>query len=145
MTDLRPLDLIPIVPGLEHLAPLVQPWIVKGCAYSGEWTLEEIAEGLAQDKLQLWACWQSDPPEVLGGGVTRIAINKRGEKIGRDVVFAGADIDQLIPLLDRLEEFFVSQGCDAIEIHGRAGWGKKLPSYRMKSIVLRKALKDGQR
>jgi hypothetical protein len=63
MTDLRPLDLIPIVAGLEHLAPLVQPWIVKGCAYSGEWTLEEIAEGLAQDKLQLWACWQSDPPE----------------------------------------------------------------------------------
>jgi hypothetical protein len=142
MIPLRPVDLIRIVPGpLEKLLPLAAPWIRQACEYDAEWSVEEIAQGVDDGRLQLWVCWQSDPPAALGAGVTRIAENRRGERIGRDVVFAAADIDRVLPLLDRLEEFFRSQGCARMRISGRQGWARKLRHYRLAAVVLEKALR----
>jgi hypothetical protein len=140
MTALRPVDLIPIVPGLEHLIPLIEPWLVKACAHDAEWDLAEIGQGVRDGKFQLWACWDSEAKKVRGAGVTRVSINKRNEKIGHDVVFAGEDMGKLLPLLDRLKEFFRAQGCVRWRLSGRKGWAKKLPHMRLAAIVLEESL-----
>jgi hypothetical protein len=147
MTDaLRPLDLILIVPGLERLAALAEPWIRKACDYEAEWSVEEIAAGIHEGRFQLWVAWQcadnavGRPAAVIGAGVTRISLNKRGERIGHDVIFASEDMGRVLPLLDRLEEFFREQGCVRMRISGRKGWARKLPDYRLAAVVLERSL-----
>jgi hypothetical protein len=142
MTELRPVDLIQIVPPLDlnQFGPLAEPWLVEACEHDGEWDLADLKAGLADGRFLLWVCWDSEKKGCVGAGVTRISINKRGEKIGHDVVFAGEDSSKLLPLLDRLEDFFRSQGCTRMRISGRKGWGRKLPHYRLAAVVLEKDL-----
>jgi hypothetical protein len=142
MTALRPLDLIPVPDAhLDTFGPLAEPWLIEACAYEAEWDLAEIKAGIAAKRFQLWLCWDEKRKACVGAGVTRISVNKRGERIGHDVVFAGEDMGRLLPLLDRLEEFFRARGCARFRISGRKGWARRLPHYRLAAIVLEKVLR----
>ena len=140
-SELRPLDLIPIIPPLElnTFGPLAEPWLIKGCAREAEWDLPDLKAGLADGRFLLWICWDDGRKRCVGAGVTRISINKRGERIAHDVVFAGEDSGRLLTLIDRLEEFFRARGC--ARLRGRKGWSRKLPHYRLAGVVLEKELR----
>ena len=141
MTPLRDLDLIAVPDAhLETFGPLAEPWLIRACAHEAEWDLAELKAGIADKRFQLWVCWDSAAKRCVGAGVTRISINKRGERIGHDVVFAGEDMGRLLTLTDRLEEFFRAHGCARLRISGRKGWVRQLPHYRLAAVVLEKVL-----
>jgi hypothetical protein len=143
VTELRPLDLIPVVPPLDLniFGPLAEPWLLKACERDAEWDLPDLKAGLADGSFLLWVCWDDDAKMCVGAGITRVSVNKRGERIAHDVVFAGEDSDRLLTLIDRLEEFFRARGCARLRISGRKGWTRKLPHYRLAGVVLEKVLR----
>jgi hypothetical protein len=116
------------------------PWIQEGCAREAEWDMPGILRGVAAGQFQLWACWQREPPLCKGVFVTRISTNHRGEQIAWDVLFAGEDLDAMLPLLDGIEDGLRRLGCIKFRIIGRLGWQKKLPGYRPRAIMLEKRL-----
>jgi hypothetical protein len=50
------------------------------------------------------------------------------------------DMRRWIGLLERIEEFARTEGCEATRIIGRKGWARVLTSYQTKRIVLEKDL-----
>lgn len=139
---LRPLDLIPIVPGsdFQALIPGILPWLEIGCAEEAEWDVPGIMQGYLDGRFLIWAAWQQHPPAVKGVWVMRLSTNHRGEKIAWDVVFAGEELHRMMPLLDRIEDALRQQGVHAIRILGRPGWMKRLPHYKRRAILLEKRL-----
>ena len=140
---LRSLDLIRLVPDhdlFERLLPGVVPWLEQACAHEAEWNLDGIWHHYLDNSFQVWCCWQRDPPACKGVFVTRMSVNKRGEKSAWDVVFKVEDLNAALPLLDRIEDFFREQGCSYFRILGRPGWKKKLPEYRTRAVMLEKRL-----
>ena len=141
MSELRLVDLIPVPEAhLDTFGPLAEPWLAKACARDAEWDLAELKAGIAEKRFQLWVCWDSAARRCVGAGVTRVSVNKRGERIAHDVVFAGEETDRLLALLARLEELFRARGCVRLRISGRKGWARKLPQYRLVAVALEKAL-----
>jgi hypothetical protein len=145
MTALRDLDLILVTrEHLNDIGPLTESWLTKACEFENEWSPAELKQGIAEGRFHLWACWRKDPPGVIGAGITCFSENKAGLKTGRDVVFAAeGGMATLIPLMDRVEEFFALNGCDEAHLTARLGVAKHLRQrgYRDFRIVMRKALK----
>lgn len=145
---MRPVDLIRIIPGTqtEALIPHAEKWIKQACEHNGEWDIPALAKGITANTMQLWVCWDVENKRSLGAGVTQIV--KVGEKlVGRDVVFAGEDMKALVPLYDRIDEYFQSEGCVEGQIHTRpaiAGMLRKEHGYRDHLIIMRKAYKNEQ-
>lgn len=140
MSELRPVDLIPVVPPLNvgKCWDLALPWLTRA-AKDGGWPLEALAAGIHQNYYQLWLCWRDNPPAVVGAGVSRVI--KQTDALAGDIVaFAADNAEELLPLLDRLEDYFRERGCKHMKIVGRPGWMKKLPAYKRTAVVLEKAL-----
>lgn len=147
--ELRPLDLIPVIPplNLEHfLAPTVaRPWIEEGCKWAPEWDADDISALLRAGNLMLWVAWDREAPKeerCAGAMVIRVAKWKTGELVASDVAFAARDKKRVLPLLDRVEQFYREQlGVTRFRfIAGRNGWERALPQYRRVGVVLEKVL-----
>jgi hypothetical protein len=87
---------------------------------------------------QLWAgvIWgeQGDVPAVLGSVVTEIREYTNGYRVLVVLAMGGVEFnrwDQMI--LKVVEDFAKSEGCDAMDLEGRKGWGRWFPDYKQTS------------
>ena len=85
----------------------------------------------------LWLAW--DGKEVLSASVTQIAI-ENGDKICTIVACGGHDKAKWLNLISGIENYAKEEGCARVRICGRRGWTKALEDYRVRAIVLEKAL-----
>jgi hypothetical protein len=63
-----------------------------------------------------------------------------GEKLCTIVACGGRERARWLPLKAELEKFAKAEGCTAIRIHGRRGWAREFPDYRLTRILLEKEL-----
>lgn len=84
----------------------------------------------------LWIAAEDN--KVYGAGVTQFADDKRVCEI---VAWGADDHDRCDHLLaETIEPFARAEGCTAMRFLGRQGWTRKLPDWRLKAVVLEKAL-----
>lgn len=97
----------------EKVAPLVD----RAMEYAdGKMNSEDVYTGLKTQELQLW---------LVPGGiwVTRIVVYPRSTRL--EWIAAAGEYQEWTEHLPLLFKWAKAQGCDAAEIGGRAGWGKK--------------------
>lgn len=127
---------------LEHLERHIGPWIVRACEANGWWSPEEVASGLLSGNMQLWYVFDDDAGECKGVIVTQIAINRAGEKIGRDVLMAAENLPAYVRFLPEIETWFARNGCKRVQWQTRKGLARKLPDYRVRQVILEKVVAD---
>ena len=90
------------------------------------------------DGLQLlWVA--ADTSAIWAATVTQLSY-ANGEKFCTIVACGGRERARWLPLKAELETFAKAEGCAAIRIHGRRGWAREFPDYRLTRILLEKEL-----
>ena len=89
-------------------------WIEAALAHGGgTHTFEDIAEGIANGRMQFW-------PAPRGCLITELIVYPRKRVL--NVFLGGGDLDQLVDMHDAVAAWAKAQGCDAATINGRPGW-----------------------
>jgi hypothetical protein len=118
-----------------HVIHHIERWAEQ----DGVWSTEGIKLELMQGRAQLW-CFHHD--QIMGIWVTRIH-ETDNTKIGVVWGCAGdfkAFEAAALSSFEVIEGWMKSQGCDLIEIVGRAGWGRVFRDYEQHAVILRKQL-----
>jgi hypothetical protein len=99
---------------LEHC----RPWLEAALERSGGLnTWDEIANGIAKGKMQLW-------PAERGCIVTEIVIYHHTKAL--HVFLAGGELDEILQMTENVKEWAKLQGCSFASFDGRLGWQKPL-------------------
>jgi hypothetical protein len=85
----------------------------------------------------LWVA--ADRQAIWATAVTQLS-HANGEKFCTIVACGGRERARWLPLKAELEAFAKAEGCTAIRIHGRRGWAREFPDYRLTRILLEKEL-----
>jgi hypothetical protein len=85
----------------------------------------------------LWVA--ADRQAIWAAAVTQLS-RANGEKFCTIVACGGRERARWLPLKAELEAFAKAEGCAAIRIHGRRGWAREFPDYRLTRILLEKEL-----
>ncbi len=102
---------------IETVWPEVEPLIAKACEYSdGKITTDDIYKDLKTQDMQLWLI-------PKGVWVTRIVDYPQSRRL--EVVSASGEWDNWLEYGEVVADWARSLGCDAAEIIGRKGWGRK--------------------
>lgn len=129
--------------GLDKAWQIAVPFLERLGDYT-DLSLDEIYEGLKDQKYQMWITWDE---EIRGVCVTQTFQTDEG-LICCFVVAAG-DRFKSLRFLEHIEDWARSVGCFACEIKGRRGWGRILKDYTEtgqdgSQYIFRKVLKNGQ-
>jgi hypothetical protein len=85
----------------------------------------------------LWVA--ADRQAIWAAAVTQLS-RTNGEKFCTIVACGGRERARWLALKAELEAFAKAEGCAAIRIHGRRGWAREFPDYRLTRILLEKEL-----
>lgn len=105
---------------------------------AGRISEQDVVERATLGELQLWLGYEGDTFKVVV--VTEIAIYPTNRRICSILLLAGEGVHRWAHEIDTLERFARAEDCDAIEIHGRPGWGRIYPDYRPIFTVFEKEL-----
>jgi hypothetical protein len=53
---------------------------------------------------------------------------------------AGNERDRWLPLMEKIEQYAIDEGCSSMRIYGRKGWERVLTGYRAEHVILEKRL-----
>ncbi len=84
----------------------------------------------------LWLAWSG---KIEAAATTQI--------IGRVctlVACSGHNRERWQPLMDKIEQYAMDEGCSTLRIYGRRGWERVLKDYRVEYVILEKALHNGR-
>lgn len=102
---------------VDGIWPDVEPLIDQAVVYGdGKIAAEDIHEAIRSRDMQLW---------IVPGGVwvTRIVTYPRSTRL--EMVAAAGKWDDWMTHAETVIKWAKLQGCDAIEVIGRPGWGRK--------------------
>lgn len=119
-----------------HVGRLIEAAVVRGAISQ----FAEIERDILEGRMLLWVAW--DGTKIVAAAVTQLSAAPDGRKTGT-IVACGADgraLGKFIHLHARLEQFFREEGCARVSILGRPGWKWFLPDYRIKAVIMEKAL-----
>lgn len=119
---------------ITDIWPLVFDLVVRGIGRYGDFSTQEIFEGLMDRSRQLWVSGDRDIQAIL---ITRLDDNE-SERVCHVEVCAGKGIASL-KFLKIVEKWAKEAGCDRMEIAGRKGWERVL-DYRVTKVILSKDL-----
>ena len=122
---------------VREIWPCVAELIRRAMARGGFSDFAEVERDLHGGRSLLWLVW--DGEKICAAVVTELR-RANGKKFCTIVACAGAERERWLPLIGELEAFAMAEGCSAMKIIGRCGWTRALPGYRIKSVVLEKAL-----
>ena len=130
-------------PDLERFWPGVNGMMEKIPHTLGHFTAQEIQAAVYNGHMQLWGC--GPRPDATLMLLTNFAFypSKKVFQVGWG---AGTFKDAMLPVLDAtLNNFAAMHGCEVIEIHGRAGWMKKLAKigFKQSKVVLSRQVYAG--
>lgn len=122
---------------IEQSWPWIKVFLSKVPSY--DWTVEDVKRDLMSAKAQLWAA--ADETEIKGIWITRIE-NSHTKKWGLIWIASGSQVEDGIRLMiEHTEPWFREQGCEFIQIAGRAGWSRVLEGYEEKGRIYVKDLR----
>jgi hypothetical protein len=122
---------------VERVWPLVSH-LIRAAMRKGRISEFADVERAVLDGAQLlWVA--ADRQAIWAAAVTQLA-RANGEKLCTIVACGGRERARWLPLKAELERFAKAEGCAAIRIHGRRGWARELPDYRLTRILLEKEL-----
>lgn len=122
---------------LETVWPQVAPLIEPSLAYAdSKYSLDSVKQLLETHQAQLWVDYHEG---YRSAGVTQI-IDYPDKKVCLILFIGGGDLAMYQRYLPIIEIWAMENGCQAVEVIGRAGWGKVLPDYERIHVVLRKSL-----
>ena len=110
--------------------------------------LEDALALCMEGDAQLWIIWSDDFNNVdlsvgryLGAAVTELQVHRNGYKILTFLGFGGNFIMEWVhDYVTIVEDFARKEGCHAVEMKGRKGWGKVFQDYKQTSWTYTKEL-----
>lgn len=116
--------------------PLVSHLIAEAMQRGGG-DQEEVERGVLSGQLLLWVA--ADEKAIWAAAVTGLHVER--EQRFCCIWACGGKEQVRWPVLElELEKFARDEGCAFMRIYGRRGWAKVFPDYKLKQIVLEKAL-----
>jgi hypothetical protein len=97
----------------------------------------DVEEAVLAGTQLLWVA--ADRQAIWAAAVTQLS-RANGETFCTIVACGGRERARWLPLKAELEKFAKAEGCAAIRIHGRRGWAREFPDYRLTRILLEKDL-----
>jgi len=97
----------------------------------------DVERAVLDGAMLLWVA--ADRQAIWAAAVTQLT-SPNGEKFCTIVACGGRERARWLPLKAELEAFAKAEGCAAIRIHGRRGWAREFPDYRLTRILLEKEL-----
>jgi hypothetical protein len=108
----------------------------------GRFTSANVLADLELGRSQLWAAVED--AQLYAVAVTQILIYPGGESVGV-LYLGGVDSERWGDLLtDSLVEYARERSCQRLELFGRKGWERKLPSWHLVGVWLEKEVTDGR-
>jgi hypothetical protein len=94
----------------------------------------ETENGVLRGNDLLWLAVEHD--KIIAAAVTALL-----DGVCVIVAMGGHDFSKFgMFCLDGLEKFAKAEGCRAVRICGRPGWVRKLSGYRLKKVIIEKAI-----
>ncbi|HLH96442.1 MAG TPA: hypothetical protein VKW08_15105 [Xanthobacteraceae bacterium] len=115
------------------VAHLIRAAMVKGRISE----FADVERAVLDGQALLWVV--ADPGTIWAAAVTQIAY-VAGEKFCTIVACGGRERTRWLDLKSALEAYAKAEGCAAMRIHGRRGWVRALPDYRLTRVLLEKSL-----
>ena len=131
-------DVITRVPSedVELIWKQVSSYLVK--ALDETYAIEDIYEGLIDDRMQLFISWNNN--RVESAVVTEIAVYPQS-KVLRYFLAGGTNLENWLERIQIIiEKFAKRENCTHIEVAGRKGWVRKLKGFKVKSYLLNKEI-----
>ena len=102
------------------------------------YAIEDIYEGLINDRMQLFISWNND--RVESAVVTEIAVYPQS-KVLRYFLAGGTNLENWLERIQIvIEKFAKRENCTHIEVAGRKGWVRKLKGFKVKAYLLNKEI-----
>ena len=114
----------------------VSSYLMK--ALDETYAIEDIYEGLIDDRMQLFISWNND--RVESAVVTEIAVYPQS-KVLRYFLAGGTNLENWLERIQIvIEKFAKRENCTHIEVAGRKGWVRKLKGFKVKAYLLNKEI-----
>jgi hypothetical protein len=134
----EPIQCICIDPAhVERVWPLVSHLIRAAMRKGRISEFADVERAVLEGAQLLWVA--ADRQAIWAAAVTQLS-HANGEKFCTIVACGGRERARWLPLKAELETFAKAEGCAAIRIHGRRGWAREFPDYRLTRILLEKEL-----
>jgi len=117
--------------------PLVGKHVDNALSRSGWSDLIQVCTDLVDGNALLWVAVEGD--KVEGAGVTKL-IEEQGRRICEIVAWGADDQHKCHPLLETIHRYANAEHCVAVRLVGRKGWARSLPEYKIKALIMEKAL-----
>jgi hypothetical protein len=122
---------------VERVWPLVSHFIRAAMRKGRISEFADVERAVLDGAQLLWVA--ADRQAIWAAAVTALG-RANGEKFCTIVACGGRERARWLPLKAELETFAKAEGCAAIRIHGRRGWAREFPDYRLTRILLEKDL-----
>jgi hypothetical protein len=122
---------------VERVWPLVSHLISAAMRKGRISVFADVERAVLGGTQLLWVA--ADRQAIWAAAVTALG-RHNGEKFCTIVACGGRERARWLPLKAELEAFAKAEGCAAIRIHGRRGWAREFPDYRLTRILLEKDL-----
>ena len=121
---------------VEFIWRQTSPLLIK--ALDETYNIEDIYEGLIDDRMQLFISWNND--RVESAVVTEIAVYPQS-KVLRYFLAGGTNLENWLERIQIIiEKFAKRENCTHIEVAGRKGWVRKLKGFKVKAYLLNKEI-----
>lgn len=125
-------------PAQVHLYWGIAAPFIRSAMEIGEGDFATTERHVLEGKALLWFAVEGG--DILGAGVTQIVPDHKG-KVCNLVAIGGEDWWRWGHTIEKIEGYARNEKCNAVEICGRPGWGRRLTDYRVKNVTLRKELR----
>lgn len=128
-------------PPLGHVYQAVADCIAASVADDPLESLDDVMNGIELGNLVAWVATEDSHlhsvtvVEIIEGGKGCQCFIRHCARAD-----GGAALRDWIAFLPVIESWAASEGCQTIELIGRAGWERVLPDFQKKAVLLRKSL-----
>ena len=125
---------------LGNVWSIIEPLVLKTIdGMNGRHTMQSLLAEVMDHDLALWAVVsQGKGMQALVG--TQIAVSSSGLRSLVIRFTAGKGVHDWVYLLDQIEDYARSVGCQRVETWARKGWAKHMPDYKLTHVLLEKDL-----
>ena len=116
--------------GVSMVWSIAAPLLKKGVDRTKKISLNSLHDSMCEGMMQLWLAYDPDDKQVLAACATEIVNYESGYRTVRILILGGFDVNRWSGCIATIEEWALYEGCDAVEIAGRAGWGRIYEDYR---------------
>ena len=98
---------------------------------------EIVVEDILSGRALLWLA--AEGTNVVGAGVTQLIEGRQG-KICEIVAWGAHEQSKCAKLLGVIHKYASDEKCSLVRLIGRKGWAKRLPDYKIRALIMEKAI-----